>query len=305
MIAIPRNAKNPVLAHHFLNYLLDDKHGYDNFSNYVGYQPPLTKLDPDRLVTDGVVPANLEDRDRARERLRQGLFADRADAGRPDGLAERLGRVQGGCLSPNASVGAGRSRRRLLGRPRAPRASSGCASSSCCRSTSILCVALGTVDPIFQTPSPEWNPLEWNTSAFEFVFEGLFTSGAAFETVFVRTFVVRRRRDRALAPHRVPGRVLRRALRRALEGAAARRAHRAVLHQLPDADARLDQPPPGRRLGERRARLARDPRRAAQLARRPRVVRDPRARLRLRAVHDPAALRVPRPHRPEPPRGRA
>jgi putrescine transport system permease protein len=52
----------------------------------------------------------------------------------------------------------------------------------------ILCVALGTVDPIFQTPQPEWNPLAWNTRAFEFVFEGLFASGAAFQTVFVRTF---------------------------------------------------------------------------------------------------------------------
>jgi spermidine/putrescine transport system substrate-binding protein len=60
MIAIPRAAKNPVLAHHFLDYLLHEKHGYDNFSNYVGYQPPLTKLDPDRLVSDGVVPANLK-----------------------------------------------------------------------------------------------------------------------------------------------------------------------------------------------------------------------------------------------------
>ena len=59
-IAIPKAAKNPVLAHHFLNYLLDEKHGYDNFSNFVGYQPPLTKLDPDRLVADGVVPANLK-----------------------------------------------------------------------------------------------------------------------------------------------------------------------------------------------------------------------------------------------------
>ena len=53
----------------------------------------------------------------------------------------------------------------------------------------ILCVALGTVDPIFLTPAPEWNPLEWNTSAFEFVFDGLFTSGAAFQTVFLRTLV--------------------------------------------------------------------------------------------------------------------
>lgn len=53
----------------------------------------------------------------------------------------------------------------------------------------ILCVAFGTVDPIFQTPSPEWNPLAWNTAAFEFVLDGLFTSGAAFQTVFVRTLV--------------------------------------------------------------------------------------------------------------------
>lgn len=53
----------------------------------------------------------------------------------------------------------------------------------------ILCVALGSVHPIFLTPSPEWNPLEWNTSAFEFVFDGLLTRGAAFQTVFLRTLV--------------------------------------------------------------------------------------------------------------------
>jgi spermidine/putrescine transport system substrate-binding protein len=60
MIAIPKSAKHPVLAHHFLNYLLDEKHGYDNFANYVGYQPPFVKLNPDRLVADGVVPPNLK-----------------------------------------------------------------------------------------------------------------------------------------------------------------------------------------------------------------------------------------------------
>jgi ABC-type spermidine/putrescine transport system permease subunit I len=53
----------------------------------------------------------------------------------------------------------------------------------------IFCVALGSVDPILLTPQPEWNPLRWNTSAFEFVFDGLFTRGAAFQVVFVRTFV--------------------------------------------------------------------------------------------------------------------
>ena len=53
----------------------------------------------------------------------------------------------------------------------------------------ILGVAFGTVDPIFQAPVPAWNPLDWNTQAFDFVFEGLFSSGAGFQTVFIRTFV--------------------------------------------------------------------------------------------------------------------
>jgi putrescine transport system permease protein len=51
----------------------------------------------------------------------------------------------------------------------------------------ILCVAFGSVHPIFLTPQPEWSPLEWNTSAFEFVLDGLFTRGAAFQVVFLRT----------------------------------------------------------------------------------------------------------------------
>jgi spermidine/putrescine transport system substrate-binding protein len=59
-MAIPKSAQNPVLAHHFLNFLLDEQNGYDNFVNYVGYQPPFTSIDPDRLVTDEVVPPNLE-----------------------------------------------------------------------------------------------------------------------------------------------------------------------------------------------------------------------------------------------------
>ena len=45
----------------------------------------------------------------------------------------------------------------------------------------ILGVAFGTVDPIFGTPQPAWNPLEWNTQAFDFVFDGLFSSGGSFQ----------------------------------------------------------------------------------------------------------------------------
>ncbi|HSK17111.1 MAG TPA: extracellular solute-binding protein [Gaiellaceae bacterium] len=75
-ITICRSAQNPVLAHHFLNFMLDEQNAYDNFAGFVGYQPPLTSIDPDRLVTDEVVPEHLastivrpEDFDRSQELL--------------------------------------------------------------------------------------------------------------------------------------------------------------------------------------------------------------------------------------------
>ena len=60
MMAVLKSAKNPVLAHHFINFMLDEKNGYDNFALFNGYQPPFKSLDPDRLVTDEVVPENLK-----------------------------------------------------------------------------------------------------------------------------------------------------------------------------------------------------------------------------------------------------
>ena len=37
----------------------------------------------------------------------------------------------------------------------------------------ILAVSMGTVDPIFLSPVPVWNPLDWSTGAFEQIWEGL------------------------------------------------------------------------------------------------------------------------------------
>jgi spermidine/putrescine transport system substrate-binding protein len=50
LIAVPTGAKNPVLAHMFLDYLLTYKNAMDNFS-WVGYQTPQIKADPDTLTT--------------------------------------------------------------------------------------------------------------------------------------------------------------------------------------------------------------------------------------------------------------
>jgi spermidine/putrescine transport system substrate-binding protein len=58
MITVLRHAKNPVLAHHFLNYLLDNKHGVENFS-WLGYMPPLKVINPEKVIAQGYIPKNL------------------------------------------------------------------------------------------------------------------------------------------------------------------------------------------------------------------------------------------------------
>ena len=58
MITILRGAKNPVLAHAFLNFLLDNKVGVQNFS-WLGYIPPLSVINSEKLVAQGYIPKNL------------------------------------------------------------------------------------------------------------------------------------------------------------------------------------------------------------------------------------------------------
>ena len=54
LIAIPSNAEHPVLAHLFLNWMLDFKHAMDNFS-WNGYQPPQKQADLSQLTkTEGL-----------------------------------------------------------------------------------------------------------------------------------------------------------------------------------------------------------------------------------------------------------
>jgi spermidine/putrescine transport system substrate-binding protein len=57
-LAVLNGAENPVLAHMFLNYMLDDKVAIKNFG-WNAYQPPMTTLDPNKLVSDGTIRKNL------------------------------------------------------------------------------------------------------------------------------------------------------------------------------------------------------------------------------------------------------
>ena len=58
-ICVAAKATKPVIAHRFLNYMLDNKVAYENFTGYVGYQPPMTAIDAQKLFNDGIVPKTL------------------------------------------------------------------------------------------------------------------------------------------------------------------------------------------------------------------------------------------------------
>jgi spermidine/putrescine transport system substrate-binding protein len=57
-ICIPKSSPSPVLAHAFINDLLDNAISEKNF-NWNGYQPPLTKLDAAYLIDEGYISENL------------------------------------------------------------------------------------------------------------------------------------------------------------------------------------------------------------------------------------------------------
>ena len=57
-MVIPKSARNPVLAHLFLNYMLDLPNVLENIS-FNGYMQPLTAVTPKRLVKEGLLPPNL------------------------------------------------------------------------------------------------------------------------------------------------------------------------------------------------------------------------------------------------------
>ena len=53
---VPRNAEKPALAHHFLNFILDEKNAYNNFIQFTGYTPPQTAIDADALIRRKLIP---------------------------------------------------------------------------------------------------------------------------------------------------------------------------------------------------------------------------------------------------------
>lgn len=59
LMVLLRGGKNPVLAHLFVNHMLETEAAKQNFTQ-IGYQPPQVSMSPDSLVADGFVPENLK-----------------------------------------------------------------------------------------------------------------------------------------------------------------------------------------------------------------------------------------------------
>ena len=58
-MVVLKGGENPVLAHLFLDHLLDAKTALTNFS-FTGYQPPQVSITPASLVSEGIIPENLK-----------------------------------------------------------------------------------------------------------------------------------------------------------------------------------------------------------------------------------------------------
>lgn len=53
----------------------------------------------------------------------------------------------------------------------------------------VLAIVFGTVDPLFRTPVPVWNPLDWNGAQFRYVLDHIFGADGFFGPALVRTVV--------------------------------------------------------------------------------------------------------------------
>jgi spermidine/putrescine transport system substrate-binding protein len=58
--AISATTKKPVLAHLWLDYIIDNTVATDNFLDFNGYQPPMNSITPEKLIAEGRIPANLK-----------------------------------------------------------------------------------------------------------------------------------------------------------------------------------------------------------------------------------------------------
>ena len=105
------NAEHPVLAHAFINYVLDAEVALENMG-WLGYQPPQKTLDPKKFVEDGLIPENLssavvEQGDFEMGQIATQLTPDRRNAGsrRGRGSSKEASGVSGPASDEGRAIG--------------------------------------------------------------------------------------------------------------------------------------------------------------------------------------------------------
>ena len=109
---IGRTAKNPALAHRFVNFMLDEAVAYANFVNFVGYTPPQKNIDAELLIKRGLIPKSLTSRRRSPRPVPAQPGAAPAERRGGAVLGRSLVEVQGRLMGSAASIECG-----LLPRP--------------------------------------------------------------------------------------------------------------------------------------------------------------------------------------------
>ena len=71
VMCVMTKAKNPVLAHLFVDFLLDKDNAIENFT-FVGYQPAIDGVDGQFLIDQGLVPENLRSSVMSSEQIGKG-----------------------------------------------------------------------------------------------------------------------------------------------------------------------------------------------------------------------------------------
>ena len=74
------NAENPVLAHLYLNFLLDNDVAEKNFS-WLGYLPAITKMNADYVIAGGYVPEHLRNCVPTEQEIAQAIYMKPLGAG--------------------------------------------------------------------------------------------------------------------------------------------------------------------------------------------------------------------------------
>jgi len=57
---VGKGSNRQVLAHTFINFMLDEKNAYNNFVNFTGYTPPQKGIDAEALLSQDLIPKSLE-----------------------------------------------------------------------------------------------------------------------------------------------------------------------------------------------------------------------------------------------------